>query len=104
IFVPGVEPGARYKFELVGADGRLRLKADPMARATEVPPGTASIVNESAYRWSDDEWMARRSSTDSINQRMSIYEVHLGSWRRGPEDRHRSLPFPELASKIPEDI
>src|SRR3954447_15219436 len=56
LFLPGVEPGDRYKFEIVGADGRLRLKADPMAQRAEVPPGTSSVVTESNHQWADHEW------------------------------------------------
>src|SRR4051794_10311692 len=84
LFVPGVEPGSRYKFEVVGADSRLRLKADPMAQLAEKPPGTSSIVTTSHHEWSDDEWLARRAGIDTINQRMSTYELHLGSWRHKP--------------------
>src|SRR4051794_33235381 len=101
LFVPDVEPGARYKFEVVGADGRLRLKADPMAQAAEIPPGTASIVTVARHQWSDDEWMARRARIDSINQRMSTYELHLGSWRHKPEEGDRPLTYLELAEQLP---
>src|SRR4051812_45007216 len=78
LFIPEVELGARYKFEVVGGDGRLRLKADPMAQFAETPPGTASIVTESQHAWRDQEWMAHRASTDTVNGRMSTYELHLG--------------------------
>jgi 1,4-alpha-glucan branching enzyme len=105
LFVPDVEPGCKYKFEIVGADGRLRLKADPMARATEVPPGTASVVvADDAYEWRDSAWLERRGRTDVINQRMSAYEVHLGSWRRVPEDGDRSLSYRELAEQLPDYV
>jgi 1,4-alpha-glucan branching enzyme len=103
LFVPGAEVGARYKFEIVGADGRLRLKADPMARFAEVPPGTASIITESSYEWNDDEWMARRANTDPINQRVSTYEVHLGSWRHNVEE-DRPLTYRELAEQLPDYV
>jgi 1,4-alpha-glucan branching enzyme len=89
IFVPGVGPGARYKFEVVGQDGSWHQKADPMAKGTQVPPETASVVVESTYVWSDDEWMARRAAADPQNGPMSVYEVHLGSWRYGQD--YRSL-------------
>jgi 1,4-alpha-glucan branching enzyme len=108
LFLPGVDAGAHYKFELVGADGKLRLKADPMARAAEVPPGTSSIVEASAYRWSADDtaWLAGRADADFdfVNQRLSIYEVHLGSWRRVPEDGNRSLTYRELAEQLPDYV
>ncbi|MEY2433810.1 MAG: 1,4-alpha-glucan branching enzyme [Acidimicrobiaceae bacterium] len=102
LFIPGVEPGARYKFEVVGADGKLRLKADPMAQLAETPPGTASIVTVSHHEWSDDEWLTLRSSTDTINQRISTYEMHLGSWRHKPENGDRPLTYLELADQLPD--
>jgi len=101
LFVPGVKPGDRYKFEIIGADGRLRLKADPMAQRAEVPPGTASIVAESTHVWADEEWLSHRASIDVINQRMSTYELHLGSWRHRPEEGDRSLTYLELAEQLP---
>ncbi len=82
LFLPGVGPGARYKYEIVTADGRVTLKADPMAFATEVPPGTASIVAAPpAHDWRDALWLAQRAQGDALAKPMSIYEVHLGSWR-----------------------
>ncbi|MBV9934246.1 MAG: 1,4-alpha-glucan branching protein GlgB [Actinobacteria bacterium] len=95
-FVPGVGPGTLYKFELEGADGRLRLKADPFAFATEVPPGTASVVAESEYEWTDGAWMTRRDhvNVQPVVRPMSVYEVHLGSWRQG-------LSYRELAEQLP---
>ncbi len=93
LFVPGVGAGARYKFEITGSDGERRLKADPMARATEAPPSTASVVTESSYEWGDEEWMRRRAQTDPHQGPMSTYEVHLGSWRAG-------LGYRELAEQL----
>ena len=104
LFIPGVEPGARYKFEVLGADGKVRLKADPMAQFAEKPPGTASIVTVSHHQWADDEWFAHRASIDTINQRMSTYELHLGSWRHKPEDGDRPLTYLELAEQLPEYV
>jgi len=83
LFVPGVGEGSAYKYEIRGADDQVRAKADPLARSSEVPPRTASVVTESRYEWGDDAWMARRKETDTHNGPMSIYEVHLGSWRQG---------------------
>ncbi|SDT16448.1 1,4-alpha-glucan branching enzyme [Nocardioides scoriae] len=84
-FVPGVGSGAAYKFHVRGADGQWRDKADPMAFHTEVPPLTASVVFDSTHTWTDDEWMtARAESTRHDQQPMSVYEVHLGSWRQHP--------------------
>src|SRR5207245_2488683 len=64
LFVPGVGAGTRYKYRIVGRDGVARLKADPMARAAEVPPATASVVEAGAHVWGDAEWLARRAATD----------------------------------------
>src|SRR6185437_9499054 len=83
LFVPGVEEGACYKFELRGADGGINLHADPLAQATEQPPKTASVVFDSRYEWGDGAWLAERETSQPLRQPVSIYEVHLGSWRQG---------------------
>ncbi|MEO6944664.1 MAG: 1,4-alpha-glucan branching protein GlgB [Lacisediminihabitans sp.] len=83
LFVPGLEPGSTYKFELRAASGEWVSRADPMARYTELPPATASVVGTSDYTWGDAAWMQRRASLDPLNQPMSVYEMHLGSWRPG---------------------
>ncbi|MRG58666.1 1,4-alpha-glucan branching protein GlgB [Agromyces sp. CFH 90414] len=83
LFVPDLEPGASYKFELLTAAGDWVMKADPMARQAEIAPATASIVSHSAHEWRDGEWMSRRAATDAHAEPMSIYELHLGSWRPG---------------------
>ncbi|HXR11070.1 MAG TPA: 1,4-alpha-glucan branching enzyme, partial [Gaiellaceae bacterium] len=100
LFLPGVESGAHYKFEIRTQDGRLRLKADPVAFHSEVPPGNASRVFHSEHAWSDDEWLARRAETESLRAPMSIYEVHLGSWRRNPVEGDRPLSYSELADEL----
>ena len=87
LFVPGVAEGSRYKFEILGSDGFRRAKADPMARATEKPPATASVVTSTAHAWQDGDWMARRAATNPHNGPMSVYELHLGSWRQGESYR-----------------
>ncbi len=87
LFVPGALPGQRYKFEILGKDGHWRLKADPMARRTECPPDTASIIDESAYEWNDASWMSARASRQVHKEAMSVYEVHIGSWRQGLDYR-----------------
>jgi 1,4-alpha-glucan branching enzyme len=93
IFIPDVPVGSRYKFRILGKDGHWHEKADPMAFATEVPPATASVVTESTYEWDDAEWLARRAATHWVDAPMSIYEVHLGSWRAG-------LGYRELATQL----
>jgi 1,4-alpha-glucan branching enzyme len=98
LFVPGVEEGAKYKFELRTQDGRLRLKADPVAFHAEVPPANASVVTEPRYVWKDDAWLERRRASDPLREPVSIYEVHLGSWRRNPLDGDRPLTYRELAT------
>ncbi|HWT12719.1 MAG TPA: 1,4-alpha-glucan branching protein GlgB [Allosphingosinicella sp.] len=83
LFVPRLAAGERYKFELIGADGALRVKADPIARATECPPRTGSVVAPSPdFRWSDGEWMQGRAARHAAEAPISIYEVHAGSWLR----------------------
>jgi 1,4-alpha-glucan branching enzyme len=83
LFLPSVEPGAIYKFEILGAEGQWLRKADPMARLAEQPPATASVVVESAYSWQDAAWLSERGSRDPHDRPMSVYEVHFGSWRPG---------------------
>jgi 1,4-alpha-glucan branching enzyme len=100
LFLPGVEPGARYKYEILGADGELKLKADPYALEAEIPPKTASVVSESRYSWDDAEWLKRRKAGQPLAEPMSIYEVHVGSWRLNPLEDNRSLTYLELADEL----
>ena len=102
LFIPGVPSGVRYKYEVRTPAGQLLEKTDPYARQFEVPPKTASIVWPDAdYQWSDGDWMAERATLDGWHDRpMSIYEVHVGSWRRVPEDAHRCLSYRELARDL----
>jgi len=93
LFIPGIGAGTRYKYEILGRDGRWRQKADPLAFGTEVPPSTASVITESAYTWQDGDWMAERARHDALTSPLSIYEVHLGSWRQG-------LSYLELADQL----
>ncbi len=93
LYVPDAQVGHRYKFRILGRDGTWQEKADPMARRTEAPPRTASVIDESNYVWGDDEWLARRSQTALYQSPMSAYEVHLGSWRPG-------LSYSELADQL----
>jgi 1,4-alpha-glucan branching enzyme len=83
IFLPDVGPGARYKYVVLGADGAWRERADPLAQQSECPPATSSVVTTSSHQWADDEWMQQRARVNPQDMAMSVYEVHLGSWRRG---------------------
>ena len=87
IFIPELPERSCYKFEVRTSGGHLLHKTDPYGRYFEIPPNTASVVFEERYEWRDTEWMRDRASFDGWRERpMSIYEVHLGSWRRVPED------------------
>ena len=101
LFVPRLGPGERYKFEIIDRNGyTLPQKADPVARASEAAPSTASIVASNApFRWSDDEWMRRDDVRDGEGA-MSVYEVHLESWLRIPEDGNRNLDWIELSQRL----
>ncbi|MEJ7628181.1 MAG: 1,4-alpha-glucan branching protein GlgB [Nocardioidaceae bacterium] len=83
LFVPGVGDGTLYKFEVCGVDGVWRHKADPLAQHTQVPPERASVVFTSTHEWGDADWLAARAARRAVQEPMSIYEVHLGSWRKG---------------------
>ena len=83
LFVPGLGPDNAYKFELRTAAGEWVTRADPMARYTEVPPATASRTGQSLYEWQDAGWLEQRASRDPHNSPMSVYEMHVGSWRPG---------------------
>jgi 1,4-alpha-glucan branching enzyme len=82
LFVPGIGVGAGYKYVVLGADGEWREKADPMASWAEMPPATSSRVFESSHEWGDGAWMRARAEKQPVSQPMSVYEVHLGSWRK----------------------
>ncbi|MFK4104434.1 1,4-alpha-glucan branching enzyme [Streptomyces sp. NPDC019531] len=94
LFLPGIGEGARYKFEITSRYGDRFLKSDPMARGTEVPPATASVVTASHFEWTDQEWMARRGDLPVHEAPFSVYEVHLPSWRAG-------LTYRQLADQLP---
>ncbi len=97
IFVADICAGTKYKFAVCGVDGRWVDHADPMARATEIPPLTASVVEESTYVWNDSPWLEQRSQFQSWRSAVSVYEVHLGSWKIG-------LSYKELAIELVEYI
>ena len=101
LFVPGIGPGELYKYEILGADGKLRLKADPLAFAMQVRPETASRVwDPSVYPWTDQAWMAERAQRDPYRSPMAAYEVHLGSWMRNPDGSW--LGYRQAAEKLVE--
>jgi 1,4-alpha-glucan branching enzyme len=104
-FVPGVDKGAVYKYHVVGKGGAHRVdKADPFAVRHETPPGTASVVWDLDYAWHDDAWMRARAPEKWRGQAMSVYEVHLGSFMRVPEENNRWLGYAEIAPKLIEHV
>ncbi|MFF3663930.1 GlgB N-terminal domain-containing protein, partial [Streptomyces olivochromogenes] len=94
LFLPGIGEGTPYKFDITRPDGTHTMRADPMARRTEVPPATASIVTRSHHVWTDEEWMAERGARPVHEAPLSVYEVHLPSWRPG-------LTYRQLAEQLP---
>jgi len=104
-FIPGIGKGFLYKYHIVSRYNNYRVdKADPLAFHDENSPGTASIVWDLEYDWTDQEWMSRRRNANSLNSPLSIYEVHLGSWMCVPEENNRSLNYRELAPKLTEYV
>lgn len=103
-FIPGITKGNIYKYRLVSRSGYEVEKADPVALAYEVPPKTAAVVWDGEYTWNDREWMEKRHKHNALNAPISIYEVHLGSWMRVPEEGNRSLSYRELATKLREYV
>ncbi|SVB54443.1 uncharacterized protein METZ01_LOCUS207297, partial [marine metagenome] len=99
VFVPQVGQGAHYKFELINAQDRLRLKTDPMGRFFEKAPKNAAIVwDSSRFSWSDEAWLEQRARQNALESPMSIYEVHLGSWRK--HNDAESYSYRELAGEL----
>ena len=102
-FVPGLERGALYKYHVRSRLHGYRVdKADPFAVRQETPPRTGSVVWDLAYEWGDAEWMQRRAATNRRDAPIAIYEVHLGSWMRSPDDPGRWLSYRELAPRLAE--
>ncbi len=97
IFIPNIGPGNKYKFAICGIDGSWIDHADPLARATQIPPLTASVIEESTYRWLDSAWIKNRENFKPWRAPISAYEVHLGSWKLG-------LSYLELASDLVEYV
>jgi 1,4-alpha-glucan branching enzyme len=103
-FVPGVPAGSVYKYRVLARDNQTFDKADPYAFFSEVPPRTGSVVCDLSYSWNDDEWMREREKKNSLTGNISIYELHLGSWRRVPEEGMRSLSYREIAPRLVEHV
>jgi 1,4-alpha-glucan branching enzyme len=100
-FIPGIGTGTLYKYHIRARHHDYQVeKADPFAFSSEIPPKTASVVWDLTYTWSDRDWMARRGRANAGDAPISIYEVHLGSWMRVPEEGNRSLSYRELAPKL----
>jgi 1,4-alpha-glucan branching enzyme len=102
LFIPGLTAGERYKYEILSPTGDLLvLKADPYSFAFEPDtPGAASLVTDLTYQWGDAEWMATRGEKNALDAPITIYEVHLGSWARVPEEGNRFLTYQELAHAL----
>jgi len=101
LFIPGLHVGEMYKYELVGKGGGLFLKTDPYGSYFEAPPNNATIIyDHSKYEWGDKEWMNERPERQALNRPMSVYEVHLGSWKRRWEEDNRPLSYAELAEEL----
>jgi 1,4-alpha-glucan branching enzyme len=101
LFIPGLRAGELYKYEIKNAR-RTFLKADPYAFFMEVPPATSSIVFESKYGFRDRAWLNQRAKRQPWREALAIYEVHLGSWRRVPEENNRPLSYREIAPLLAE--
>ncbi|MBI5420316.1 MAG: 1,4-alpha-glucan branching protein GlgB [Deltaproteobacteria bacterium] len=102
-FIPGVRPGAVYKYHIVSQHGGYRFdKADPFASYSQVPPDTGSIVWDLRYEWGDRAWMEERRRHNPLQSPIAIYEMHLGSWMRVPEEGNRMLTYREVAPRLAE--
>jgi 1,4-alpha-glucan branching enzyme len=104
-WIPGVRPGALYKYHIHGPHAGYRAdKADPLAFYCETPPRTASIVWDLDYAWGDAAWMAERARRNALDAPIAIYEMHVGSWMRVPEEGNRSLSYRELAPRLADHL
>jgi len=104
-FLPGVNKGDLYKFHIRSQHhGYVADKADPFGIWQEKPPRTASVVWDLEYQWSDNEWMRKRRERNSLHSPIAIYEVHLGSWMRVPEEQNRPLTYREIAPRLAEYV
>ena len=100
-FLPGAHAGQRYKFHIESSVNAYKVdKSDPFAFACEVAPATASVIADPAHEWHDGAWMAGRRQHNALNAPQSIYELHLGSWRRSPDSPEKSLGYRDLAPQL----
>ena len=93
LFIPGLSTGTKYKYEILTKHGNWITKIDPMANYAETPPSTTSVVFESSHKWNDGQWLQQRQNRDALSSPMSIYEIHVGSWRK-------DLGYRELAAEL----
>ena len=101
VFVPGAQVGQRYKFRIQSEHGNWTDKCDPLAFASELPPLTANIISDiRSYEWNDSDWMQKRADFDAMHAPMNVYEVHLGSWQKGPGRTHGWLDYRDLATRL----
>lgn len=99
-FIPDLGENTVYKYAIKTKSGHFLEKGDPFAEMWEIPPATASIVRKVNFKWTDGQWMKKRKKRNSLDQPISVYEVHLGSWRRKFEEQNRSLSYRELADEL----
>ena len=104
-FIPGIERGTHYKYHIISRNQGYQVdKADPVGVYHEIPPATGTVVWDLEYAWKDARWMGLRGERQNLSSPISIYELHLGSWMRAPEDGYRSLHYRELAPKLAEYV
>jgi 1,4-alpha-glucan branching enzyme len=104
-FIPELGHGAIYKYHILSKENGYSVdKGDPYAAHWETPPKTGSIIWDTSYDWNDGEWMANRAAANALNAPYSIYEVHLGSWKRKPEEENRSMSYREMAECLPQYV
>lgn len=105
IFIPGLKTGQMYKYEVKTQADHNYLKTDPYGAYFEAPPNNATVIyDQDNFEWTDDEWIAKRQKSQALDQPMSVYEVHLGSWKRRWEEDNRSLTYEELANELAEYV
>ena len=105
LFIPGLDEGALYKFEIKTQEGYVLIKGDPFALFMELRPRTASIVHDiTGYPWADQRWMEERSQNNALEAPIALYEVHLDSWRRDPKEGDRPLTYREMAHELVEYV